>query len=53
MDRRTFIGTLTGSLLVAPHAARAQKSAVPMIGFLCLRLPRTMGGIRCRVSHGP
>ena len=39
MDRRTFIGTLTGSLLVAPHAARAQKSAVPMIGFLCLGSP--------------
>jgi putative ABC transport system substrate-binding protein len=39
MDRRTFIGTLTGSLLVASHAARAQKSAVPMIGFLCLGSP--------------
>ena len=39
MDRRTFIGTLTGSLLVAPHAARAQKSAVPMLGFLCLGSP--------------
>ena len=35
MDRRTFIGTLTGSLLAAPLAAGAQPAKpVPRIGFL-------------------
>jgi len=34
MDRRTFIGSVAGSLLAAPRAARAQKPAVPVIGFL-------------------
>jgi putative ABC transport system substrate-binding protein len=34
MDRRTFIGGVTGSLVAAPFAARAQKSPVPVIGFL-------------------
>jgi putative tryptophan/tyrosine transport system substrate-binding protein len=37
MDRRTFIGTLTGSLLVAPLAAEAQQAAkVYRLGFLLL-----------------
>ena len=37
MDRRTFIGTLTGSLLVAPLAAEAQHAGkVYRIGFLLL-----------------
>ena len=35
MDRRTFIGTLTGSLLAAPLAAEAQEAAkVARIGLL-------------------
>jgi putative ABC transport system substrate-binding protein len=35
MDRRTFIGTLTGSLLVAPLAAKAQQAGpVWRIGVL-------------------
>ena len=35
MDRRTFIGTLTASVLVAPHAAVAQQAGkVHRIGFL-------------------
>ncbi len=34
MDRRTFIGSVAGGLLAASLAARAQKSAVPVIGFL-------------------
>ena len=34
MDRRTFIGSVASGLLAAPLAARAQKSASPVIGFL-------------------
>jgi putative ABC transport system substrate-binding protein len=34
MDRRTFIGSIAGGLLVVPIAARAQKSAIPVIGLL-------------------
>ena len=35
MDRRTFLGTLTGGLLTAPLAADAQQAGkVPRIGFL-------------------
>jgi putative ABC transport system substrate-binding protein len=34
MDRRTFIGSIAGGLLGVPIAARAQKSAIPVIGLL-------------------
>jgi putative ABC transport system substrate-binding protein len=34
MDRRTFMGSVAGGLVAAPLAACAQKSAIPMIGFL-------------------
>jgi putative tryptophan/tyrosine transport system substrate-binding protein len=35
MDRRAFIGTLTGGLLAAPLAAEAQRAGtVPRIGYL-------------------
>jgi len=34
MDRRTFMGSAAGGLVAAPLAACAQKSAIPMIGFL-------------------
>jgi putative ABC transport system substrate-binding protein len=39
VDRRAFIGTLTGGLLAAPLAAEAQQAAkVPRIGYLALNL---------------
>jgi putative tryptophan/tyrosine transport system substrate-binding protein len=34
MDRRSFIGRLAGGLLATPLSARAQRQAVPAIGFL-------------------
>ena len=34
MDRRSFIGRVTSAFLVVPLAARAQKPAIPIIGFL-------------------
>ena len=34
MDRRAFIGTLTGGLLAASFAAEAQARKVPRVGFL-------------------
>ena len=34
MDRRTFIGTAAGGILVMPLPARAQQQALPVVGFL-------------------
>jgi putative ABC transport system substrate-binding protein len=40
IDRRTFLGSVAGGLLVAsPFAARAQKPAMPVIGFLSAQSP--------------
>jgi putative ABC transport system substrate-binding protein len=40
MDRRTFlIGSVAGGLLAAPLAAHAQKSSIPVIGFLSGQSP--------------
>jgi len=43
MDRRTFIGTLTVSLLVAPLAVEAQQAQrVPRIGVLTMSVASSM-----------
>jgi putative tryptophan/tyrosine transport system substrate-binding protein len=39
MDRRTFIGSVASGFLAAPFAARAQNSAIPVIGFLSGQWP--------------
>jgi putative ABC transport system substrate-binding protein len=39
MDRRAFIGLVASGLLVAPRAARPQKSTIPIVGFLCSASP--------------
>ncbi len=39
MDRRTFIGCISGSLIGVTLAARAQRPAVPVIGFLSGQSP--------------
>jgi putative ABC transport system substrate-binding protein len=43
VDRRAFIGTLTGGLLAAPLAAEAQQGKVARIGILG-NVPRNEGG---------
>jgi len=40
LDRRTFLGTLTGGLLTAPLAVEAQPPAITRIGYLSTRAPR-------------
>jgi len=37
MDRRAFIGSIAGGLLVVPLVARAQQPAIPVVGFLNTR----------------
>jgi putative tryptophan/tyrosine transport system substrate-binding protein len=39
IDRRTFISGVAGGLLAAPLAGRAQRSAMPVVGFLCSASP--------------
>jgi hypothetical protein len=34
MQRREFLGVITGTIVALPFAARAQKTAMPLIGFL-------------------
>jgi putative ABC transport system substrate-binding protein len=41
MRRREFLGGLVGSAAVWPHAARGQKPAIPVIGFLRSTEPAT------------
>jgi putative tryptophan/tyrosine transport system substrate-binding protein len=41
MDRRTFIGGVAGGLLAVPLATRAQKSPIPVIGYLGSTSPAT------------
>ena len=46
MDRRVFIGTLTGSLLAAPLAANAAPARkVPVIGYLAPEAESGFGGL--------
>ena len=47
MDRRTFIGSLAGGLLVAPLAAEAQQTdTVPLVGILDNGVPRLFTAFR-------
>jgi hypothetical protein len=47
MDRRTFLGTLTGGLLAAPVAAGAQQPAkAPQIGYIGLGTPTNPESVR-------
>jgi hypothetical protein len=39
MDRRAFIGSLTGGLLATPLVSAAQQSAMPVVGYLHFASP--------------
>ena len=53
MDRRVFLGTLTGGLLAAPLAAGAQQAAkVYRIGYLTVPSRATAQGVADKFQHG-
>jgi len=52
VDRRAFIGTLTGGLLAAPLAAQAQQPAKPVIGYLSSRSPTESADIVAAFHQG-
>jgi len=53
MDRRVFLGTLTGGLLAAPLAVGAQQAAkVHRIGYLTVPSRATAQGVADKFQHG-
>ncbi len=52
MDRRAFIGTLTGGLLTAPLAAEAQLGSPTVIGFLSSRSPGESASVVAAFRQG-
>ena len=53
MRRREFITLFSGAAVAwPPHTARAQQSAMPVVGFLDTRSPNTIGGRMNAVRQG-
>ena len=52
MDRRTFIGGVASGLLAVPLTARAQKLAIPVIGFLSAASPAQWTPFVAAFRHG-
>jgi putative ABC transport system substrate-binding protein len=52
IERRKFLATLGGTAVAWPFAARAQRPAMPVIGFLSVRSPGESASVEAAFRKG-